>query len=334
MNKISKIKYNFSISPLGVKTLFYLYRLKVILFKIVNFGNSKVIPIRSKDQTNIPIIFFIVGSGRSGNTLLRAILNSNNNIVIPPELYSFRQIIVTTLKNRHLSWEQLCMLVVDLFFSTPDIDVWKINKSELLQDLHLYDKDSQTASNLILAFHEYYVKKHANNNNIIIGDKTPLNAYSVWWITELFPQAKFIHMHRDGRDVALSYVKSGLYNSYVKAAYRWNRSVSHVLKFERKLGSTSKIVKCSYENLVLQPKLMVQKLCVFLQVEFSEEMLTSHQKQYASMGDTTKFSHHDNVQKSVFTSSIGKWNKMEEDDIKLITPILNENLKALKYINY
>lgn len=37
--------------------------------------------------------FFIIGSGRSGNTLLRRILTKKNGIVIPPETYVLGKVI-------------------------------------------------------------------------------------------------------------------------------------------------------------------------------------------------------------------------------------------------
>ena len=33
------------------------------------------------------ILFFIIGSGRNGSTLLGGMLNTNNNVFIPPEQY-------------------------------------------------------------------------------------------------------------------------------------------------------------------------------------------------------------------------------------------------------
>jgi len=231
-----------------------------------------------------------------------------------------------------LPWNQLCELVVDVFFSTPDSDVWQIDKDELMKDLHNYDISSQTASKLVLSFHQHYAKKQEPKKNIIIGDKTPFNAYNLWWINELFPQAKFIHMYRDGRDVAMSYVKSGLYDTYLNAANRWNNSVSKVLDFEKTIASTARFDKCSYENLVLEPKSTIQAICDFLGISFDEKMISSYQNQFGLMGDTTKFKHHNNVQKKIFSSSLGKWkhaSQAEQNQLLQIFPIIEENMSQL-----
>ncbi|WP_067148929.1 sulfotransferase family protein [Pseudotamlana agarivorans] len=331
MISYSKINSKLSTSFIGIQLLTTLYNIRNTCFKLIRFNFKKSIPLQPKNHINNNTqVFFIVGAGRSGNTLLRAILDTNENVVVPPELYSFKHIIKTALKNRFLTWEKLCCKVVDVFFNTPDTDVWEIDRAKLTADLLSYKKEHQNIAKLAICFHEYYAKNR-KKTGALIGDKTPLNSYNLWWIHKLYPEAKYIHMHRDGRDVVMSYKKSGLYKTYTNAAHRWNNSVNNVHAFERKFNMTPKVHKCGYEDLVLNTETVIQNVCKFLQVPFNTKMITSYQKQFKSMGDTTKFSHHSNVQKSVFTSSIGKWQKMDKEKLEQITPIMEKNLKKLSY---
>jgi len=331
MSVFSYVVNNMFSSKIGVKLFVILHNVKIFFLKIKSVNFKKNIPLLKNCNEARPEIFFIVGSGRSGNTLLRAILSANKRIVIPPELYSLQLIIRTVIKNRHLKWDELCNNVVASFYDTPDTDVWEINREELLQDLLNYDKASQNVQDLVFSFYKFYAKQKGMTESIVVGDKTPLNAYNLWWIKEIFPHAKYIHMHRDGRDVVLSYVKSGLYESYVNAAHRWNNSVNRVVSFGKKMKPSYSFSACSYENLVLDSRSEIKKICDFLDIDYSDEMLVSYQNQFKTMGDTTKFSHHQNVQKSVFTSSIGKWKKMNKEDLEAIIPIIENNLKELGY---
>jgi protein-tyrosine sulfotransferase len=338
MNIFLRFEHRLNESFYGVKILLFTYNIKVILIRLINFDFSLKVPISGNTKHTISSPFFIIGSGRSGNTLLRAMLNTHENIVIPPELYSLKKIIKTVLKQRHLPWDDLCVVANDIFFNTPHTDVWKIDKMDMLYELKNYNHSAQNVANLVLSFHKYYAKRFPDKKTLILGDKTPINSYSVWWINEIFPKAKYIHLHRDGRDVVLSYKKSKLYGSLIHAANRWNNSISMILKFQNKFQNkfqkTSKTHTCSYESLVLDTSTTVKNVCSFLETDFNENLVSSYQNQFEKMGDTTKFDHHKNVKKPVFASSVSKWKSLKETDlVKLqeVLPIMKKNLDLLNY---
>ena len=54
---------------------------------------------------------FIVGSGRSGNTLLRRILNASNEIYIPPEMKMLNHIISIYHRYSNAPWNELVNLI-------------------------------------------------------------------------------------------------------------------------------------------------------------------------------------------------------------------------------
>lgn len=110
---------------------------------------------------------FIVGSPRSGTTLLQNLLNRHPKVA---EWY-----------EPYYVWEK--------FFPVHESDVWDKNCL------------TGTVKNKIRSEFQLFREKSAKP---IIVDKTPTNSFNINLISRIFPEAKFIHILRDGRDVTLS----------------------------------------------------------------------------------------------------------------------------------
>lgn len=112
-------------------------------------------------------IAFLIGSPRSGTTILENILNCHEHIA---ELY-----------EPYYLWEN--------FFNAGKSDVW--DKNDLNDD----------AINRIRKEFKIFARK---SHKPIVLDKSPAHAYNIPVILTVFPEAKWIHIVRDGRDVTLS----------------------------------------------------------------------------------------------------------------------------------
>ncbi|MFC1892276.1 sulfotransferase [Thermodesulfobacteriota bacterium] len=112
-------------------------------------------------------IAFIFGSPRSGTTILGNILNTHSEIA---EWY-----------EPYFLWEK--------YFSCRESDVW--SKKDL---------NDTVKANISKEYSSYYKKA----GKPVIVEKSPGHEYNIEIITEIFPDAKWIHMLRDGRDVTLS----------------------------------------------------------------------------------------------------------------------------------
>ena len=99
------------------------------------------------------------------------------------------------------------------------------------------------------------------------GDKTPEYIENLETLHLLFPDAQYIHIVRDGRDVALSHFKThfGAKNSVV-AALEWQLNVDRVLKFAAKLPA-DRFTEIRYEDLMETPEAVFRHLIGFLGIE-------------------------------------------------------------------
>ncbi len=112
-------------------------------------------------------VAFLIGSPRSGTTILENILNCHEHIA---EFY-----------EPYYLWEN--------FFNAAQSDVW----------------DKKDLSNEVVKRirKEFSIFARKSNKPIVL-DKSPAHVYNIPIILEVFPRARWIHIVRDGRDVTLS----------------------------------------------------------------------------------------------------------------------------------
>jgi len=105
------------------------------------------------------------------------------------------------------------------------------------------------------------------------GDKTPGYATDLPVLGELFPDAKYIHLARDGRDVALSVMGRfwGAQNIYM-AAEEWIEAVDSIEAFLQTLPAEQKL-EITYEQLLSDPVTTFDQVIAFLEIEPREELL-------------------------------------------------------------
>lgn len=161
------------------------------------------------------------------------------------------------------------------------------------------------------------------------GEKTPQHG-SFWrQILEGFPRAQFVHVVRDGRDCALSWIASrfGPKDAY-HVARRWAQYIDLMGQLKQSLGS-DQFYEISYEDLVADPEAALKSLCGFLGEPFDPAMLEFH-----SSGDNymTDARNQQNLQQPVMKQNTAKWRKqMSPRDQRLFEAVAGEQLKRYGY---
>src|SRR5262249_51997802 len=115
------------------------------------------------------------------------------------------------------------------------------------------------------------------------GDKTPYYAGHMHLIQSLLPEARFIHLIRDGRDVGLS-VKDLWFgpNSLVEAAHWWAAGIQRA---RQQAGDLRYYLEIQYEDLVARPESTLQRVCAFLDLPWHPGMLDCHQTATERIGE-------------------------------------------------
>ncbi len=164
------------------------------------------------------------------------------------------------------------------------------------------------------------------------GDKTPLNSEYLPWIRATFPQARYVHIVRDGRDAVTSMLRAGMQEGDIKrCCLEWRIRVQANLAIQRKLAA-DQYMELRYERLVTEPVAEVTRVCQFLGIEFSEAMLNTAAN-FHKMGDTVELDHHSNVENPINSQSIGAWRQnLTPDQIRYVNERLKPLLTRLDYL--
>jgi Sulfotransferase family len=172
--------------------------------------------------------FFIVGSGRSGSTLLRVIIASHSQIAIPPETWFLLPLIDQLPIDRPLDPEEVTAAarIITGHYRWPDM---KMEAGEFLNALNALDRPS-----LAQVVEVIYRRHMASEGKKRWGDKTPGYIEIIPQLAQVFPGARFIHLLRDGRDVAKSFQATS-WNGYWlhDNTVEWTRSLDYDERWSR-----------------------------------------------------------------------------------------------------
>jgi hypothetical protein len=111
------------------------------------------------------------------------------------------------------------------------------------------------------------------------ADKTPLNTIMIEPLAETFPEGRFVHIIRDGRDVALSLMDRRFSEGHiVEAARYWRRRVRSGREAGRKIGPT-RYREVRYEAFLEDPQRTVRDLCDFIDLPFEPAMMRYYERE-------------------------------------------------------
>lgn len=244
---------------------------------------------------------FIVGSPRSGNTLVRRVLMASGQIYIPPETYVLGELIERRKRWLLLSWRERVWLFCGYFEKHHH---WSELALESLgpfaSEVQEWPKSKHSLEDLIDAFYRYMAREHGFTD-VRWGDKTPWNTMHLQAITKFYPHAQYLWLVRDGRDAVASQISADMRDLEMSAG-RWVQANEQCRKYLPK----SRTLKMSYEDIVREPSRSFSMIFNWAGLQFSEEHLT---KVPARLGDVTMRDHHAAVLQPISDKSIGNWKK-------------------------
>lgn len=105
------------------------------------------------------------------------------------------------------------------------------------------------------------------------GEKSPMNLPHLSALATQFPDAKFVHIIRDGREAAQSFHRRYGYHP-LHTIYRWKKLVAIGREQGRRLGN-ERYAEVFYETLTRQPEQEMRRVCEFLGLAYSERTMES-----------------------------------------------------------
>ncbi len=185
---------------------------------------------------------FVIGSPRSGTTLLRLMLDSHPRISCGEETHFLRDLEAIVGRD----WELLATYGLDR--------QWWLARIRAL-------------------YGEFQAEVLARSGKVRWAEKDPTYTLHLGFIEELFPHALYVHLLRDGHDVVASFRDRWGYTSAARAARsEWARYVRAARALGEHLPS-DRFLQLRYEDLVADPEAQGRRLFAFLDEEWDPAVL-------------------------------------------------------------
>ena len=271
----------------------------------------------------------IVGVPRSGTTLLRLMLDRHPQLAIPPETW-FLADLAALIGQPGVGVDVLLDTIMEPD-TWPDFGL----SAEALRAV-LVPGDPSAAAR---AFFRLYADRHAKPR---WGDKTPTDEIEA--IERLLPEARFIHIIRDGRDVAASLRKMWFAPSedVGELASFWRGRIERTRAGGERVGH---YLEVRYEDLVTEPEPVLRRICAHVDLVFDQAMLTHHttaaqrlaEHQGRSAGPVVitqeqRLRQQASSMRPPDPSLIGRWRTLlSSDEVRRFEQVAGDLLRALGY---
>lgn len=212
---------------------------------------------------------FVIGVDRSGTTLLRLMLDSHSKISIPYESHFFIRFYRRRESFGDLEEEQNRRKLVEEILEQPYVNRWD-------QQITIDELDLDKCISLEATIDQIYSAYARRFGKEIWGDKTPEYVDQIDVLNNMYPNARFIHIIRDGRDVGLSILKRWWgADDFVTVMRYWVEKVTLARKMLGVLPE-NRSIEIRFEDLVVEPEKELRRVASFLGLSYEEGMVAEY----------------------------------------------------------
>ena len=209
---------------------------------------------------------FVCGVTRSGTTLLRLMLDSHPDVAIPGETHWVPKLIKAFERSKQTGEDAANLAIDHKRWGDFHLDADELRTR--IKGLH-----PVTAADSIRAFYMLYAEREGKSR---YGDKTPGYVKEMRRIQRVLPEARFVHIIRDGRDVSLSHLRMNWGpETYAESARLWR---NRIRKARKMAPSVNHYMEIHFEDLVSDTEGTLRRVCEFIDLEFDPVMLTYHER--------------------------------------------------------
>jgi LPS sulfotransferase NodH len=262
----------------------------------------------------------ILGVRRSGTTLLRVMLDRHSQLAVPDESY-----FVPQLADRHLRRIDPDELVDDLR-RIDTLAEWNVPLDKVRSRLI----PGMPVGAAIGTVYAVYAEEHGKRR---WGDKTPMYMQNLRLLERLFADALFVHLIRDGRDGALSFLEMprGIVTETwmhprtpADFACQWHAEVTAARRLGARVGG--RYLEVRYEELVADVEGALRRICELAQLEYEPGMA-----EYAGKVDVSAKPHQQRLRQPP-TTGVRDWRtQMPPADVAAFEHVAGDLLRELGY---
>ena len=268
---------------------------------------------------------FIVSAPRSGSTLLRLILDAHPKLAVPGPAWLYEMVRPFSYSYGDLSQESNLLALAEDILETPTVKAWSIELSAA--DL-VAVSPAPSFAGLYDALHIHYAQSTSKGR---WGEKSPRNSFWIDEIRQDFPDAVFVHLVRDGRDMAIDIAQSTpmVPSNPYSGAHIWRDYNLAALESAKSLDDKS-YYRISYEKMCAEPERELKALCGFLGEDFDPIMLKHHET--SSAQSWSQHPNHAKTGRPISTEFCDMYlKKLTTQDRSALNYVIGDLLEQLDY---
>lgn len=271
---------------------------------------------------------FLISSERTGSNLLAKMIDGHPEFCGPAPSHLIRTFALNRLRYGDITtkdnWHDLIRDITDLL--NNQLGTWYTHwtSAKIENGVETY-----TLAAVIRYIYEMEAQVQGKSNVFIKEN----HAYRfVPFLLTSFPEAKFIYLVRDPRDMALSWKLSANHpGGILRGAQVWKEDQLKSLEIYGYLMDAGTIILIKYEDLVSRPVEQLQRLCNFLQVTFVPAMLEFYNNDL-TVSNSRRLEDWHNLQKPVLNNNFNKYRtQLSELEIKYIEALCSPEMECLGY---
>jgi len=238
---------------------------------------------------------FLVGCPRSGTTLLQSMLFAHSDIFSFPEIGVYRSLIrYPQSPTSGYKYSTLTLFARGIFYAfleviksnkqSRDVVYTFLKRQKREELISMYASSALVPRNKALSFMKLLDKLTLENECSIWVDKTPTNLYIIPLIESCRQASHFIHILRNGLDVVCSlyrlikeYPNEAWLQGFDNIDFCINYWISAITESKKYIGKKNHYF-ILYENLMQDPRLQLKQLCNYLNIQYSDDMLSDHHR--------------------------------------------------------
>ena len=242
-------------------------------------------------QAKYSPLILVGGSGRSGTTLMRTILDAHPDVNCGPE----------------------SRIIPEL------LEIFKRFENEKAKET-VANNGMKNLDNAISSFIHYVLETRDTKSKRLCA-KDPAVVYFIDYLLGIFPNVKFVYMIRDGRDVAYSMMKrfgkEFDFSNMKKNLKEWNKLNSAANRQCMRLKNSC--IRVKYEDFIRSPKENMVKVAEFLNLTWTDDFLRHNELIGSKIVVMNTEWSVDQVKKPIYTSSVNNWvGKIKNYDKKVV----------------
>lgn len=272
---------------------------------------------------------FLMSSERSGSNLITRIFDNHSQYRAPPAVHLLRILGENLFRYGDLrsarNWSTLVDDCVALFDSK--LGMWTIDTSDV--ERLASTCSSGSLGSLILSLYRAEAEA-ARKASFFVKENQLYTVAPI--ILESCPTARFVHLVRDPRDMALSWLKAAaLRGGPVRAATVWAADQQGFLALSSQIIATRRVARMTYEELIGDAAHVLERVSAILGISYEPDALAFH-RSAGVIANAAAVADWSNTARPLMTDNIGKYRSgLRADQIAFIEATCGNLMEVFGY---